>query len=45
VDGFVRRSDWVDEAGYQDTPILSYAAKYASAYYGPFRDAANSPVW
>jgi len=29
-------------AGFEDTPILSYAAKYASAYYGPFRDAADS---
>jgi len=29
--------------GFQDTPILSYAAKYASSYYGPFRDAAESP--
>jgi porphobilinogen synthase len=32
----------LDEAGFEDTPILSYAAKYASAYYGPFRDAADS---
>jgi len=32
----------LDEAGYLDTPIVSYAAKYASAYYGPFRDAAHS---
>ena len=32
----------LDEAGFQDIPILSYAAKYASAYYGPFRDAADS---
>ncbi len=43
MDGFVqaiRRA--LDAAGYVDTPILSYAAKYASAYYGPFRDAADS---
>lgn len=33
----------LDQAGFQDTPILSYAAKYASAFYGPFRDAAESP--
>ena len=32
----------LDEAGYQDTSILSYAAKYASAFYGPFRDAVGS---
>jgi porphobilinogen synthase len=29
-------------AGFEETPILSYAAKYASAFYGPFRDAADS---
>ncbi len=32
----------LDGAGYADTPILSYAAKYSSAFYGPFRDAADS---
>ena len=32
----------LEEAGFQDTPILSYAVKYSSAYYGPFRDAADS---
>jgi porphobilinogen synthase len=32
----------LDNAGFQDTPIMSYAAKYASALYGPFRDAAES---
>ncbi len=32
----------LDSAGYADTPILSYAAKYASAFYGPFREAAES---
>ncbi|MCD7822013.1 MAG: porphobilinogen synthase, partial [Clostridiales bacterium] len=32
----------LDEHGHQTTPILSYAAKYASAFYGPFRDAAGS---
>lgn len=34
--------DALDEAGFTHTPILSYAAKYASAFYGPFRDAAGS---
>lgn len=32
----------LDENGFIDTPILSYAAKYASAFYGPFREAAGS---
>jgi porphobilinogen synthase len=32
----------LDEAGYRDLPILSHAAKFASAYYGPFREAAGS---
>ncbi len=32
----------LDEAGHQELPILSYAAKYASAFYGPFREAADS---
>lgn len=32
----------LDEAGFDHTPIMSYAAKYASAFYGPFRDAAES---
>lgn len=32
----------LDGAGFSGTPILSYAAKFASAYYGPFRDAAES---
>jgi porphobilinogen synthase len=33
----------LDETGFTDTPIMSYAAKFASAYYGPFREAAESP--
>jgi porphobilinogen synthase len=33
----------LDQHGFVETPILSYAAKFASAYYGPFRDAAESP--
>jgi porphobilinogen synthase len=32
----------LDDAGFEELPIMSYAAKYASAYYGPFRDAAQS---
>jgi porphobilinogen synthase len=32
----------LDDAGYEALPILSYAAKYASAFYGPFREAADS---
>jgi porphobilinogen synthase len=32
----------LDEKGYANTPILSYAAKFASGYYGPFREAAES---
>lgn len=43
MDGFVQAiRSGLDEQGFTDTPILSYAAKYASAYYGPFRDAAES---
>jgi len=34
--------DGLDGAGFQITPIMSYAAKYASAFYGPFREAAES---
>jgi porphobilinogen synthase len=32
----------LDAAGFQNTPILSYAAKFASGFYGPFREAADS---
>ncbi len=32
----------LDESGFAETPIVSYAAKYASAFYGPFREAAES---
>ena len=32
----------LDAAGFENIPIMSYAAKYASAFYGPFRDAAES---
>jgi porphobilinogen synthase len=38
--GAMRRG--LDAAGFQDTVIMSYAAKFASAFYGPFRDAAES---
>ena len=43
MDGRVRaiRTE-LDRAGFADTPILSYAAKFASAFYGPFREAAES---
>jgi porphobilinogen synthase len=34
--------DILDEHGYDQIPIMSYAVKYASAYYGPFREAADS---
>ncbi|NEQ34428.1 MAG: porphobilinogen synthase [Leptolyngbya sp. SIO4C5] len=43
MDGFVQAiRQGLDAADFTDMPILSYAAKYASAYYGPFRDAAES---
>jgi porphobilinogen synthase len=38
--GAIRRA--LDERGFQDVAIMSYAAKYNSAFYGPFRDAADS---
>jgi len=38
--GAIRRA--LDGAGFVETPILSYAAKFASAFYGPFREAADS---
>lgn len=42
MDGFVAAIRVaLDEAGYEDIPIMSYAVKYASSFYGPFRDAAN----
>jgi porphobilinogen synthase len=34
--------DELDRAGFVDTPIMAYAAKFASCFYAPFRDAANS---
>jgi porphobilinogen synthase len=43
MDGRVKAiRDALDEQGFLDTPILSYAAKFASAFYGPFREAAES---
>lgn len=43
MDGFVAAiRQGLDAAGFEDIPIMSYAVKYASAYYGPFRDAAES---
>ncbi|WP_088033161.1 porphobilinogen synthase [Evansella clarkii] len=43
MDGFVAAiRHGLDEAGFEDIPVMSYAVKYASAFYGPFRDAAHS---
>ncbi|WP_195576347.1 porphobilinogen synthase [Paenibacillus sp. 1001270B_150601_E10] len=43
MDGFVHAiRQGLDEAGYSHIPIMSYSVKYASAFYGPFRDAAHS---
>jgi porphobilinogen synthase len=43
MDGRVRAiRSALDVAGFSETPIMSYAAKFASAYYGPFREAAES---
>ncbi|QKY69592.1 porphobilinogen synthase [Lentibacillus sp. CBA3610] len=43
MDGFVTViRQGLDEAGYQNIPIMSYAVKYASAFFGPFREAADS---
>ncbi|EHO5994012.1 porphobilinogen synthase [Listeria monocytogenes] len=43
MDGFVQViREGLDEAGFYDIPIMSYAVKYASAFYGPFRDVAGS---
>ena len=43
MDGRVRAiRERLDQDGFTDTPIMSYAAKFASAYYGPFREAAES---
>jgi len=39
--GAIRRG--LDREGYDGVPIMAYSAKYASAFYGPFRDAAESP--
>jgi len=43
MDGMVAAiREALDETGFIDTPIMSYAAKYASGFYGPFREAAES---
>lgn len=43
MDGFVIAiREGLDEAGFAHIPIMSYAVKYASSFYGPFRDAAHS---
>jgi len=42
IDGMVGAiREGLDDAGYEQVPIMSYAAKYESAFYGPFRDAAD----
>src|SRR4030095_13020603 len=42
MDGMVGAiREGLDTAGYENLPILSYAVKYASSFYGPFRDAAE----
>lgn len=42
MDGFVAAiREGLDKAGFQNTPIMSYSVKYASSFYGPFRDAAD----
>ncbi len=38
--GVIRQA--LDDEGHTDTPILAYSAKFASAFYGPFREAADS---
>jgi porphobilinogen synthase len=43
MDGVVKTiREVLDEAGYKHIPIMAYSAKYASSYYGPFREAADS---
>jgi porphobilinogen synthase len=43
MDGRIRAiRDLLDRHGYSNTPVISYAAKYASSFYGPFREAAES---
>jgi len=43
MDGMISAiRDGLDEAGFKNIPIMSYAVKYASGYFGPFRDAADS---
>ncbi len=43
MDGRVRAiRELLDRSGYSNTPVISYAAKYASSFYGPFREAAES---
>lgn len=43
MDGYVQAiRQGLDEAGFEHIPVMAYSVKYASAYYGPFRDAAHS---
>lgn len=44
MDGRVKAIRWIlDENGFENIPIMAYSAKYSSSFYGPFRDAAESP--
>jgi porphobilinogen synthase len=48
MDGFVAAiRHGLDEAGFEDVPVMSYGIKYSSAFYGPFRDAApqHTAIW
>ncbi|MBP1995939.1 porphobilinogen synthase [Paenibacillus eucommiae] len=43
MDGYVHAiRSGLDEAGYEQVPVMAYSVKYSSAYYGPFRDAVHS---
>lgn len=45
MDGYVATlRDALDEAGYDQTPIMAYSSKFASAFYGPFREAAGTTL-
>lgn len=45
MDGFVAAiREGIDEAGFSDIPIMAYSTKYASAFYGPFREAAGTTL-
>jgi len=42
MEGLVKLEKTIDQNNFQEVQILSYAAKYASSFYGPFRDAVGS---